>query len=162
MRERIADQYNQSAGRLVGGENKYGGARFAKDIAGTPLAEPNLIGVTGRTPRGFLERGGPSTWDLWNLVEVSRQRVCVSCREVQRNSIVRSTKTWQRRRSAQRLPQRQSLAAFQLWPAFVNGCSAFGSVAAPAETPMTDAMLWQFIQAPTQLNAAQSSTTSSQ
>lgn len=52
VRQRLADQYGSSAGRLVGGENQYGGARFAKDIAGTPQAETNLNAVVGALPTG--------------------------------------------------------------------------------------------------------------
>jgi hypothetical protein len=42
VRQTLADSYDQSAKKLVGGENYYGGARFAKDIAGTPQQEANL------------------------------------------------------------------------------------------------------------------------
>jgi hypothetical protein len=47
VRQNLADRYDQSASRLVGGENQYGGARFAKDIAGTSQAETNLHAVVG-------------------------------------------------------------------------------------------------------------------
>jgi hypothetical protein len=72
VRQRLADQYDTSAGRLVGGENQYGGARFAKDIAGTPQAETNLNGVTDALRVGPWQPGGPPPSDLQNLVEVLR------------------------------------------------------------------------------------------
>lgn len=72
VRQRLADQYDSSAGRLVGGENQYGGARFAKDIAGTPQAETNLNAVTDALRVGPNLPGGPPPSDLQNLVEVLR------------------------------------------------------------------------------------------
>ena len=57
VRQRLADQFDQSSGRLVGGENQYGGARFAKDIAGTPQQEANLRGVVGALPNGATAEG---------------------------------------------------------------------------------------------------------
>lgn len=58
VRQRLADQYDSSAGRLVGGENQYGGARFAKDIAGTPQAETNLNAVTDSLRVGPWQSAG--------------------------------------------------------------------------------------------------------
>jgi hypothetical protein len=72
VRQRLADQYDSSAGRLVGGENQYGGARFAKDIAGTPQAETNLNAVTDALRVGPFQPGGPPPSDLQNLVDVLR------------------------------------------------------------------------------------------
>ena len=39
VRQGLADRYAATAGWLVGGENHYGGARFAKDVAGTPTGQ---------------------------------------------------------------------------------------------------------------------------
>jgi hypothetical protein len=72
VRQNLADRYDQSASRLVGGENQYGGARFAKDIAGTPQAETNLRDVTGALRVGPFQPGGPPPSDLENLVDVLR------------------------------------------------------------------------------------------
>jgi hypothetical protein len=72
VRQRLADQFDSSAGRLVGGENQYGGARFAKDIAGTPQALTNLDAVTDALRVGPWQPGGPPPSDLQNLVEVLR------------------------------------------------------------------------------------------
>jgi hypothetical protein len=44
--------------RLVGGENQYGGARFAKDVAGSPQADANLRDVTGALRAGRGRRAG--------------------------------------------------------------------------------------------------------
>jgi hypothetical protein len=55
----LADRYDQSVSRLVGGENQYGGARFAKDIAGSPQADANLRDVTGALRAGPWQAGGP-------------------------------------------------------------------------------------------------------
>jgi hypothetical protein len=72
VRQRLADQYDSSAGRLVGGENQYGGARFAKDIAGTPQAETNLNAVTDALRVGPWQPDGPPPSSLQDLVEVLR------------------------------------------------------------------------------------------
>ncbi|WP_146221852.1 hypothetical protein [Methylobacterium sp. B4] len=53
IRQRLADQYDASATRLVGGEAQGGGARFAKDIAGTEQQARNLDAVLEAT-------GGPA------------------------------------------------------------------------------------------------------
>ncbi|MEZ0251711.1 MAG: hypothetical protein ACAH20_12285 [Methylobacteriaceae bacterium] len=45
VRQRLADQFDASATRLVGGEAQGGGARFAKDIAGTEQQARNLDAV---------------------------------------------------------------------------------------------------------------------
>ncbi|MBD8906929.1 hypothetical protein [Methylorubrum zatmanii] len=45
IRQRLADQFDASATRLVGGEAQGGGARFAKDIAGTEQQARNLDAV---------------------------------------------------------------------------------------------------------------------
>lgn len=50
VRQRLADQADTSMGRLVGGEAQGGGARFAKDIAGTDQQEANLRAVVGALP----------------------------------------------------------------------------------------------------------------
>lgn len=72
VRQRLADQYDTSAGRLVGGENQYGGARFAKDIAGTPQAETNLNAVTDALRVGPWQAGGPPPSSVQDLVDVLR------------------------------------------------------------------------------------------
>ncbi|CAO4184678.1 hypothetical protein EEDFHM_04591 [Methylorubrum populi] len=53
IRQRLADQFDVSATRLVGGEAQGGGARFAKDIAGTEQQARNLDAVLEAT-------GGPT------------------------------------------------------------------------------------------------------
>lgn len=45
VRQGLADRFDRSTGRLVGGENQYGGAKFAKDIAGTSQQEADLKAV---------------------------------------------------------------------------------------------------------------------
>lgn len=72
VRQRLADQYDTSAGRLVGGENQYGGARFAKDIAGTPQAETNLSAVVGALPTGTVAQ--PSMQDLIEVLRATGMR----------------------------------------------------------------------------------------
>ncbi|MDB5616217.1 hypothetical protein [Tardiphaga sp.] len=72
VRQGLADRYDATAGRLVGGENQYGGARFAKDIAGTPQSEANLNAVTDALRVGPWQPGGPPPSDLQNLVDVLR------------------------------------------------------------------------------------------
>lgn len=53
IRQRLADQYDASATRHVGGEAQGGGARFAKEIAGTEQQARNLDAVLEAT-------GGPA------------------------------------------------------------------------------------------------------
>jgi hypothetical protein len=72
VRQGLADRYDATAGRLVGGENQYGGARFAKDIAGTPQSEVNLNAVTDALRVGPWRPGGPPPSDLQNLIDVLR------------------------------------------------------------------------------------------
>lgn len=72
VRQRLADQYDTSAGRLVGGENQYGGARFAKDIAGTPQAETNLNAVVGALPTGATAQ--PAMQDLVEVLRATGMR----------------------------------------------------------------------------------------
>lgn len=72
VRQRLADQYDTSAGRLVGGENQYGGARFAKDIAGAPQAETNLNAVVGALPTGPVAQ--PSMQDLVEVLRATGMR----------------------------------------------------------------------------------------
>lgn len=52
VRQRLVDQADTSMGRLVGGEAQGGGARFAKDIAGTDQPDANLGAVVGTLPNG--------------------------------------------------------------------------------------------------------------
>ena len=66
VRQNLADRYDRSASRLVGGENQYGGARFAKDIAGTSKAETNLHAVVGALP--------PSMQDLVDVLRATGMR----------------------------------------------------------------------------------------
>lgn len=56
VRQRLADQADTSMGRLVGGEAQGGGARFAKDIAGTRQQETNLDAVLGALPNSPTAR----------------------------------------------------------------------------------------------------------
>jgi hypothetical protein len=72
VRQRLADQFDHSAGRLVGGENQYGGARFAKDIAGTPQQETNLRGVVGALPNGAT--AGPAVDDMIDILRATGVR----------------------------------------------------------------------------------------
>jgi hypothetical protein len=50
VRQGMADAYDSSAKRLVGGENQYAGARYAKEIAGSPQQEINLNAVLSSLP----------------------------------------------------------------------------------------------------------------
>ncbi|TXN21282.1 hypothetical protein [Methylobacterium sp. WL9] len=50
VRQRLANQADASMTRLVGGEAQGGGAKFAKDIAGTDQQEANLGAVVGALP----------------------------------------------------------------------------------------------------------------
>ena len=54
VRQSLAGTFDRSAQRLVGGENQYGGARFAKDATGTRQQETNLEAVLGETNRAAL------------------------------------------------------------------------------------------------------------
>jgi hypothetical protein len=72
VRQNLADRYDQSASRLVGGENQYGGARFAKEIAGTPQAETNLNAVVGALPTGAVAQ--PSMQDLVDVLRATGMR----------------------------------------------------------------------------------------
>ncbi|MDA9406506.1 hypothetical protein [Bradyrhizobium sp. CCBAU 45384] len=72
VRQRLADQYDTSAGRLVGGENQYGGARFAKEVAGTPQTETNLNAVIDALSVGPWQPGGPPPSSMQDLVDVLR------------------------------------------------------------------------------------------
>ncbi|WP_336810707.1 hypothetical protein [Bosea sp. MMO-172] len=72
VRQRLADQFDHSAGRLVGGENAYGGARFAKDIAGTPQQETNLRGVVGALPNGMT--ASPAVDDMIDILRATGMR----------------------------------------------------------------------------------------
>lgn len=72
VRQRLADQFDQSSGRLVGGENQYGGARFAKDIAGTPQQEANLRGVVGALPNGATAE--PAVSDMVDILRATGMR----------------------------------------------------------------------------------------
>lgn len=72
VRQRLADQFDHSAGRLVGGENQYGGARFAKDIAGTPQMEANLQGVVGALPSAGA--AAPAVDDMVEILRATGMR----------------------------------------------------------------------------------------
>jgi hypothetical protein len=72
VRQRLADQFDTDSSRLVGGENQYGGARFAKSIAGTPQAETNLHAVNDALRVGPFQPGGPPPSELQDLVDVLR------------------------------------------------------------------------------------------
>ncbi|ARO55662.1 hypothetical protein B2G69_17035 [Methylorubrum zatmanii] len=66
IRQRLADQYDVSATRTVGGEAQGGGARFAKDIAGTEQQARNLDAVLEAT-------GGPAVRQpIADLLDVLR------------------------------------------------------------------------------------------
>jgi hypothetical protein len=64
VRQRIADQYDKSAGRLVGGPAQGGGARFAKDIAGTTAQEEALNAVVGALNRPGVQEGVATLLDV--------------------------------------------------------------------------------------------------
>lgn len=176
VRQRVADQYDQSAGRFVGGKNQYGGARFAKDIAGTPQAETNLNAVTDALRVGPWLPGGPPPSDLQNLVEVLR---ATGMRKPQGSATEfnhqisselgappvgaevaaalksgglsiptgvrdRAKRAWLGRGTGQ-------LSDIFLAPDSVGQIRTIAARA--AETPMTDAMLRQIIQEPSQLSS---------
>ncbi|MFK5599942.1 hypothetical protein ACFZ8E_23540 [Methylobacterium sp. HMF5984] len=50
VRQRMGNQYDASATDLVGGGNHSGGAKFAKDMAGTPQKQANIDAVLGALP----------------------------------------------------------------------------------------------------------------
>jgi hypothetical protein len=54
VRQSLADTFDQSTQRLVGGQNQYGGARFAKDAAGTGQQQTNLDAVLSAVNRPSL------------------------------------------------------------------------------------------------------------
>jgi hypothetical protein len=72
VRQRLADQYDTSAGRLVGGPNQYGGARFAKDMAGSAQAETNLHAALGALPTGAAAQ--PAMQDLLDVLRATGTR----------------------------------------------------------------------------------------
>ncbi|MGB3045007.1 MAG: hypothetical protein WBB98_17680 [Xanthobacteraceae bacterium] len=72
VRQNLADRYDTNVSRLVGGENQYGGARFVKDIAGTPQAETNLHAVVGALPTGAVAQ--PSMQDLVDVLRATGTR----------------------------------------------------------------------------------------
>lgn len=177
VRQNLADRYDQSASRLVGGENQYGGARFAKDIAGTPQAETNLNAVPGALRVGPWQPGGPPPSELQNLVDVLR---ATGMRKPQGSAT-------EFNRQINHELQLPPLSAEAAMAAKTGGLSALGAIRdrakrawlgrgtgtladmflAPdsaeqirgisqraAQMPMTDAMLRQMIQSPTEINHA--------
>lgn len=175
VRQRLADQADQSTGRLVGGENQYGGARFAKDIAGTPQAETNLHDVTNALRVGPFQPGGPPPSDLQNLVDVLRatgmrkpQGSATAFNQQINNELQLppvsaeiatalksgglSIPTGVRDRAKKAWLGRGTgqLADLFLAPDSVEQIR--GIAARGAQTPMTDAMLRQAIQTPGELN----------
>ena len=143
-------------------KNQYGGARFAKDIAGTSKAETNLHAVVGALPTGAVAQ--PSMQDL---VECREPPECANRRAARRNLIASLITNWRCRRSMQKLRPRQKQAAFPLCRPFEIERSARGSAmelrscrnyswhpsvdqirtiaARAADTPGRDAMLRQLL-----------------
>jgi hypothetical protein len=76
VRQSMADTFDESTRRLVGGENQYGGARFAKDVAGTTQQQTNLDAVLGTVNRSSLPQPGPSAMnrpaEVSDLLDVFR------------------------------------------------------------------------------------------
>lgn len=67
VRQNLDDTYNSAAGNLVSGGNYYGGAKFAKAIAGNPQSEADLsAAVRGSTGGRAADEG------MQRLVEILR------------------------------------------------------------------------------------------
>lgn len=170
VRQRLADQYDTSASRLVGGENQYGGARFAKDIAGTPQAETNLHAVVGALPTGAVAQ--PSMQDLVDVLRATGARKpqgSATAFNQQLNKELslppvgaevvaalksggltiptgvrdRAKRAWLGRGTGQ-------LADMFLAPDSVEQLRGISNRA--AQTPMTDAMLRQLFETPREMN----------
>jgi hypothetical protein len=170
VRQRLADQYDTSAGRLVGGENQYGGARFAKDIAGTPQAETNLNAVVGALPTGAVAE--PAMRDLVEVLRATGMRKPQGSatefnRQISHDLALppisaevaaaaksggltiptgvrdRARRAWLGRGTGQ-------LAEMFLAPDSVDRIRTVAARA--AETPMTDAMLRQAFETPGEIN----------
>jgi hypothetical protein len=62
----LADDFSTATSKLVGGDNYYGGARFAKEVAGKPQTEANLQAALRALPDGR----NPETFS--DLVDVLR------------------------------------------------------------------------------------------
>lgn len=67
IRQRLANSAADQGQDLVGGQNYYGPARFAKDIAGTEQKAANLRAVMGATP---VDQAVPASLD--ELLDVAR------------------------------------------------------------------------------------------
>jgi hypothetical protein len=65
--QHLRNTANTQMADTVGGQNYYGGARFAKEIAGNPQAERNLQAATNALPQG-----PQVSQDVQNLVDVLR------------------------------------------------------------------------------------------
>jgi hypothetical protein len=76
VRQSMADTFDESTRRLVGGENQYGGARFAKDVAGTTQQQTNLDAVLGTVNRSSLPQPAGSAMnrpaEISDLLDVFR------------------------------------------------------------------------------------------
>ncbi len=169
VRQRLADQYDTSAGRLVGGENQYGGARFAKDTAGTPQAETNLNAVVGALPNGTVAQ--PSMQDLVEVLRATGMRkpqgsatafnqqithdLAASPIAAEAAAAVKSgglsIPTGVRDRVQRAWLGRGTAALSDLFLAPDSVDRMRELVARGAETPMADAMLRQLIMTPTEL-----------
>lgn len=66
-RQYLADKANAAGAGLVGGENYYGGARFAKDVFGNPQSAADVRAAVGGTPGG-----GAANDSMSRLVEALR------------------------------------------------------------------------------------------
>jgi hypothetical protein len=76
VRPSMADTFDESTRRFVGGENQYGGARFAKDVAGTAQQQTNLDAVLGTVNRSSLPQPASSAMngpaEISDLLDVFR------------------------------------------------------------------------------------------
>lgn len=72
----MANTFDESTRRLVGGENQYDGARFAKDVAGTAQQQTNLDAVLGMVNRSSLPQPAGSAMnrpaEISDLLDVFR------------------------------------------------------------------------------------------
>jgi hypothetical protein len=169
VRQRLADQYDTSAGRLVGGENQYGGARFAKDIAGTPQAETNLNAVVRALPNGAVAQ--PSIQDLVEVLRATGMRKPQGSATAFNQQITHdlaapptaaeaaaaiksgglSVPTGIRDRAQRAWLGRGTATLSDLFLAPDSVDRMRGLLARSAETPIADAMLRQLIMTPTEL-----------
>lgn len=132
VRQGLADRHDATAGRLVGGENQYGGARSAKEIAGTPQSRSNSNAVADALRVGPWQPGGSPPSDLSTCCV---RPGCGSRREARPSSTDRSRTICRWRRSAPKPQWPLNLPDCRSRPAFATGRSALGLAAGRQRCP---------------------------